>query len=176
MLLYTWYCYNMITSLHLQLQSDKIAALAAILSILFSYYTICTYCTHCTYFTTAPTVPFVTIIFTVLYWVYFTYILMRFLIITIMVRVIFIELNFAWGFQKIYNTWGVKWKIVPRNLTWMMSSILLRFLMVIMMVGVIFIALNFAWGFQKYTILGVLSKVERCIFGYCCTYCTCCTV
>jgi len=104
-------------------------------------------------------------------------ILMRFLIIKMMTRVIFIELDFAWGFQKYIILGVLSEKLLSGTSPYLVDVIHPpKVSDVIMMVKVIFIELDFAWGFQKYIILGVLNKVERCTCGYCCTYCTCHTV
>ena len=73
-----------------------------------------------------------------------------------MVRVIFIQLDFAWGFQK-YIILGVLSKIwlSKKSCAWRMNLIFLTFMMMIMMVGVILNELDFAQSFQKCIILGV---------------------
>ena len=73
-----------------------------------------------------------------------------------MVDIIFIELGFAWGYQK-YICWIKNACQEPLH-TWRTSSIILTFQMIIMMVGIIFSELDFASGFQKYIILRVLSE------------------
>ena len=91
-----------------------------------------------------------------------TSILLRFLMVIMMVGVISIELDFAWGFQKYIILWVLTENKIAKSCqepshTLRMSFIILRFLMVILMVVIIFFELHFVFTFPKMHNTGVLS-------------------